>query len=55
MKDVLTYKNSSENKIPFIRGKTLAEIRKIKYNTPRYRSDKINYFEENPENNSIKN
>lgn len=46
MKDVLTYKNGSDNKIPFIRGKPLVEIGKIKHNAPRYRGDKINYFEE---------
>lgn len=46
MKDVLTYKNGSENKIPFIRGKPLVEIGKVKHNAPRYKSDKINYFEE---------
>ena len=46
MKDVLTYKNGSDNKIPFIRGKPLVEIGKVKHNAPRYRGDKINYFEE---------
>lgn len=46
MKDVLTYKNGSENKIPFIRGKPLVEIGKVKHNAPRYKGDKINYFEE---------
>ena len=46
MKDILTYKNGSENKIPFIRGKPLVEIGKVKYNAPRYKGDKINYFEE---------
>lgn len=46
MKDVLTYENGSDNKIPFIRGKPLVEIGKIKHNAPRYKGDKINYFEE---------
>ncbi len=46
MKDVLTYENGSDNKIPFIRGKPLVEIGKVKHNAPRYRGDKINYFEE---------
>ena len=46
MKDVLTYGNGSDNKIPFIRGKPLVEIGKVKHNAPRYRGDKINYFEE---------
>lgn len=46
MKDVLTYKSGSENKIPFIRGKPLVEIGKVKYEAPRYKGDKINYFEE---------
>lgn len=45
MKDVLTYKNGSENKVPFIRGKPLVEIGKVRYNEPRYRGNKINYFE----------
>lgn len=46
MKDVLTYKNGSENKVPFIRGKPLVEIGKVEHNAPKYRGDKINYFEE---------
>ncbi len=45
MKDVLTYKNGSENEVPFIRGKPLVEIGKVKYNEPRYKGNKINYFE----------
>mgnify|MGYP004582453673 CR=1 FL=1 len=46
MKDVLTYENGSDNKIPFIRRKPLVEIGKVKHNAPRYRGAKINYFEE---------
>lgn len=47
MKNVLTYKNGSEDKVPFIRGKPLIEIGKISHKAPRYKGNKINYFKEN--------
>lgn len=46
MKDVLTYENGSENKIPVIRGKPLVEIGKVKYKEPRYKGNTINYFDQ---------
>lgn len=53
MKDVFTYKNGGENKIPFIRGKPLVEIGKVRYNEPRYKGKRINYFEKKLENTFI--
>lgn len=46
MKDVLTYENGSENKIPFIRSKPLIEIGKIEYKMPKFKSNPRNYFKE---------
>ena len=47
MKDVLTFKDGSKDKTPFIRGKPLIEIGRTNYKAPRYKSNKINYFKEN--------
>ena len=50
MKNVLTFKDGSKNKIPFIRGKPLIEIGKISHKAPRYKGNSINYFSEKSRN-----
>ena len=50
MKNVLTFKDGSKNKIPFIRGKPLIEIGKTSHKAPRYKGNSINYFSEKSRN-----
>ena len=51
----ITKKYGKDKTLPYIRGKPLIPIGRIEYEKPRYRGNKINYFEEKSRKNFHKN